>query len=156
MPGARCSVQAGLVAFALALCAPAPADAKTSRSQAAKKALAALGVARGAAPVVVFGSRGPIAPRTRITQAGPGGAGASAAPRLPRRLHSAGVRLRRTGAVMRLGSEPAWLFHEDRGPHQAFEHPGRIALVGLVSGRVRTSRPMRWLPLVGGRPPPWL
>ena len=40
-----------------------------------------------------------------------------------------------------------------QGPNLAFEHPGRVVLVGQQSGKVRVSKRLRWVPLVNGRLP---
>jgi hypothetical protein len=153
--GLRTAVGALLVL--VALLATAPSAHAVDRQAAAKKALAALDVQKGDEPVIVFGLRGTLPPGTLVSQAGPSGAAAAPAARSrfelarQRRIRSAGVEMRRTSSVIRAGSEPVWLFHEDAGPSQAFEHPGRIVLVGARTGAVRVSREIRWVPLVAGR-----
>ncbi len=52
--------------------------------------------------------------------------------------------------------EPSWFFYEDRGPYQAYEHPGRVVLVGKNSGRVKISKTLSWPPLIGVRLPEFL
>ena len=148
--GGRTSTLLAAVLFA-ALLAP-PAGAAVTRSQATSRALAALGTARGDDPAIVFGVRSAVRSRAVVTEAGPDD------PRtvVPgRALRRAGVVLRHAAEVIRAGDEPAWLFFEDRGPNQAFEHPGRVALVGTRTGTVRISRRTRWVPLVDGRRPPF-
>ncbi len=146
-----------LLALIVVLLAAAPSAHAVDRQAAAKKALAELGSRNGDDPVIVFGLRRTLPAGTLVSQAGPSGA-ATAPParsrfelQRQRRIRSAGVKVRRTSSVIRAGSEPVWLFHEDAGPSQAFEHPGRIVLVGARTGAVRVSRGIRWVPLVGGR-----
>ena len=61
--------------------------------------------------------------------------------------------IRGSRVVITTGDEPVWFFHEDQGPSQAFAHPGRIVLVGARTGKVRISRTINWVPLIGNRPP---
>ena len=42
--------------------------------------------------------------------------------------------------------ERAYFFYLDRGAHRSYEHPGRVVLVGAVSGRVIKSRSLRFAP----------
>jgi hypothetical protein len=148
-----------LLALVVVLLAIAPSAHAVDRQAAAEKALAALGTESSDAPVIVFGLRRTLAPGTVLAQAGPRGRAVAAsgdtafARRRARRVKRAGVQLRRPATVMRVGSERAWLFYEDRGPHQAFEHAGRVVLVGARTGTVRVSSTLRWVPLVGGRVP---
>ncbi|HEX8084277.1 MAG TPA: tandem-95 repeat protein [Solirubrobacteraceae bacterium] len=145
--------------FALLALAPS-ADAAVSRQVAAEKALAKLGVRDSTDAVIVFGLRTTLRPRTIISQSGPsGGAVASRALRSAfakqrnRRIRKAGAQVRRADVLLRTGSERTWFFFEDQGPHQAFEHPGRVVLVGADTGRVRVSEETRWVPLVDGKAP---
>jgi Bacterial Ig domain len=161
--GARKAAAALLVLAIAAFAVAAPAaDASVSRSAAAKKALAELGTAKHDRAVIVFGLRTTLRPGTLITQSAPSGrpiataAGRRFAARRQRRIRKAGVRIRRTSTVMRVGRERVWFFYEDRGPHQNYEHPGHVVLVGAKTGRVRMSRQLRWAPLVDGRQPPFL
>jgi hypothetical protein len=157
--GTRTNAALGLFVLLAALLVAAPSAHAVDRPAAAKKALAALGTERSDDPVIVFGLRSTVAPGTLISQAGPRGAvlAPSGGDRYHRlraaRIRRAGVELRSAATVMRVGAERAWLFYEDRGPSQAFEHPGRVVLVGARTGRVRTSSRLRWVPLVGGRAP---
>ncbi|HEY4098055.1 MAG TPA: Ig-like domain-containing protein, partial [Baekduia sp.] len=127
---------------------PALADAAVSRSAATAKALHALGVTHGAQAVRVFGTSATIPARTAITEsAAASGAPATVSP-------ATAVRTGPAASVLRTpATEPVWLFYADRGPFQAFEHPGRIALVGARTGRVTLSRTLRWVPLIAGRLP---
>jgi hypothetical protein len=50
------------------------------------------------------------------------------------------VRFVQTAKVTKTRNEPAGAFYEDVGPNHAFEHAGRLALVGRHSGKVRLTR----------------
>jgi VCBS repeat-containing protein len=135
------------------------AQAAVTRDAAAKKALAALGTESNDDPVIVFGLPGTIRPRTIVSQAGPDGAAVAAAAGLNRfqrartkRIRKAGATLRRADVLLRAGAEPTFFFFEDQGPHQAFEHPGRVVLVGSRTGKVRLAD-TRWVPLLDGKVP---
>ncbi|HEY6760289.1 MAG TPA: tandem-95 repeat protein, partial [Baekduia sp.] len=135
-----------LVAVLLAVVLPPTAGAAVSRDHAAAKALKALRVAGDGQAVRVFGTRSTVAARTAITQSTAGSGAAAADP-------DTGVRSGAAAPVLRTPNEPVWLFYADRGPFQAFEHPGRIALVGARTGHVTLSSTLRWVPLVAGRLP---
>jgi hypothetical protein len=137
-----------LASLAALLLVSGPASASVTRSAATTKALRALGVKGDKQAVRVFALRAPVAPHTAITEAGPASANAGRRLRQP-----AGVTLVPAAPVLRSPGEPVWLFFADRGPHQAFEHPGRIALVGARTGKVTLSRTLSWVPLVAGRLP---
>jgi hypothetical protein len=146
-----------LLAFAIGAL---PAAAATSRASAQRAALDALGVHRGSAPTIVFRERRALAPDTRITAAG--GARLTV-PRTAQAARSRASLLRATGVavvtapkVAQVGSEPAWFFYEDDAPYQAYEHRGRVVLVGARSGRVTVSRAIDWPPLLNGRLPQFL
>ena len=108
--------------------AAAPAQA-IDRSQAAKRALAALGSREGTAPVIVFGLRNSLRAGSRITQT-------SAA--------------KRSRVVLRVGGERGFFFYEDAG------RSGRVALVAARSGQVTVSKTIWQVPLVNGRLPTFL
>jgi hypothetical protein len=140
------------------LAVPAVAEAATSQEQARAKALDALDVRAGSRPVIVFQSRRPLKRGTAVRQAG-----LADAKRTRVRVPSAGGRLRKAGIslvkaplVARVGGERAWFFYEDRGPYQAYQHPGRIVLVGVRSGKVEVSKSFDWPPLINGRRPVFL
>ncbi|ADB49720.1 Ig-like domain-containing protein [Conexibacter woesei] len=145
-----------LIAALMAALGAAPASAIT-RAAADRAALSALGSADGSAPVIVFRAGRPLAPGTAIAEAGAARTAANAAatdtPARRDRLSRAGATITRAPVVLRVGSEPAWLYYEDRGPFQLFEHPGRVALVGERSGDVELSRVLSWPPLANGRLP---
>ena len=142
-----------LASAAVLAAAPAAHGATLDRSAAAKKALAALDAREGDDALIVFGLRRTVEEGTRITQAGPTAAPLSVgSSRVSTRLARAGVKAIAAGRVMIAGEE-SWLFYADQGPSLAFEHPGRVVLVGASSGKVRLSRPLRWVPLVDGRVP---
>jgi hypothetical protein len=133
------------------------ASAATTAKDAERRALAALDVRAGNDPVVVFRQPGTVPAGTAIRQAGVRDAARA------RAATGAGVALRRAGVttveaplVLRTGDEPSWLFYEDRAPYQAFQHAGRVALVGARSGRVRVSTTLHWPPLIAGRLPAFL
>jgi trimeric autotransporter adhesin len=131
----------------LALAAAAPAAAIT-HDQASQRALAALGSSDSSGPVVVFALPRPLPARTRVAQA---------RSRAPWRARPrAAVRAVRAPLAARVGAERAFFFYEDLGPGQAYPHAGRVALVGVRSGRVRISRTLAWAPLVNGRLPAFL
>jgi trimeric autotransporter adhesin len=120
-----------ILTAALVLAVAAPASAVT-RKQASKRALSALGSKSASGPVVVLG--------------------------LPKALH-ANAAVTQTGSKKRLvkvGREGAYFFYEDRGPGQAFPHPGRVAVVGAKSGKVRISRTITGAPRINGRLPVFL
>src|SRR5688500_5763879 len=104
--------RAGLACVLLLLFAATPASAET-RKQAADRALAALGAKKGSDPVIVFGLTKPVAPGTRVTQAGS------------------------KKTVARVGSERAWFFYQDSGPFRLYPHTGRVALVGVRTGKTK-------------------
>ena len=58
--------------------------------------------------------------------------------------------------VLRVGRERAYFFYLDRGAYQAYEHRGRVVLVGARSGRVVRSRTIRFAPAIDGRLPKFL
>ncbi|HEX2087669.1 MAG TPA: Ig-like domain-containing protein, partial [Solirubrobacteraceae bacterium] len=153
------TVAATLLALLLVLLAVAPSAHAITRDAAAKKALAALGTENDNDPVIVFGLRGTLRPRTVIGQSAPSGGSVRSRGRgafgraRTKRIKRAGALIARADVIMRVGAEPAFFFFEDRGPHQAFEHPGRVALVGARTGRVRMSDTTRWVPLIDGRQP---
>ncbi|HEX8205594.1 MAG TPA: Ig-like domain-containing protein [Solirubrobacteraceae bacterium] len=127
-PAARVLV-AGLAA-ALLLAAAAPASAVT-RKQATSRALAALGSSQADGPVVVFALPKPVAARSRVTQG-------------------------RARLVLVASRERARFFYQDAAPGQPYPHPGRVALVGVRSGKVRVSRTIMLAPRVNGRLPAFL
>jgi hypothetical protein len=143
----------------LAIVGVSSAQAAVDRDAAAKKALAALGTADNDDPVIVFGTTRTIRARSTVTEAGPGATvpRAEAGNRYQRarakRIGRAGVRLHRAPVLLRTGDEASWFFFEDRGPHQMFEHQGRVVVVGATSGKVTLSRQTSWVPLVDGRAP---
>ena len=128
---ARASMLASALALALSLAAAAPASAIT-RQHATNKAIAALGAGEGAGPAIVFALPQPLRPGSRITQG------------LAKTL------------VLAVGGEGAYFFYQDGGPSQPYPHPGRVALVGVRSGRVRLSRAFTRAPRVNGRLPAFL
>jgi hypothetical protein len=121
---------AGL-ALAVVLAAVPPAAART-HEQATHKALAALGAAEADGPVVVFGLPGPLRAGSRVTQG------------------------RAKSTVLAVRRERALFFYQDGAPAQPYPHPGRVALVGLRSGKVRLSRTITRAPRVNGRLPAFL
>lgn len=152
------------LALVLAACAgsfalpSSDAGAAVSRAKAERKALAALGAQRGTAPVIVFRHQAALRRGSTITEAVAGQASrrASRASAGTKALRSAGVRLDVAPVVARAGKEPVWFFYADQAPYQAFEHPGRVALVGRRTGRVTLSRALRWAPLIDGALPAFL
>ena len=137
-----------------ALAGPASRDAPSrdaasrpaaiGQKAAIQAALSALGVARRSDAEIVFGLARPIAAHTAVTLGGPAGPAVS------------GLATGTGAAVTLRPTHAAWLFYDDRGPFQAYEHPGRVALVDTVTGRVTMSGTMLWPPVVGGALPPFL
>src|SRR5439155_17060333 len=120
--------------LALLLAAAVPAAA-TTRKQATKKALSALGSKNGNGSVIVFGLKKPLNPGARITQ---------------------GRTKKSSRFVMKVGRERAFFYYEDSGPFQVYPHRGRVALVGAKSGKVRLSKSIKWPPRINGKLPPFL
>ena len=154
---ALCALLASLCCALSAL--PAGA-APVSRAQAQRAALTALRAERGRAPLIVFRMAAPLRPGTRIAVAGPVRlplrGGAQAARSRGALLRAAGVAVTRAPLLARVGAEPAWLFYADEAPYQAYQHPGRVVLVGRRSGRVTVTRRLWWPPLLNGRLPYFL
>ncbi len=123
-------VVAGLV-LALVLAAATPATALTHK-QATHKALEALGATEADGPMIVFALPEPLPAGSRVTQG----------------------RGQRT--VLAVRGERALFFYEDRAPGRAYPRPGRVALVGLRSGKVRLSKTIMRAPRVNGRLPAFL
>lgn len=134
------------------LAAHAPsAQASISPRVAGRLALDALGVAKSTSPVIVFGVDQPLRPGARISQAG--------TVRQPRgRASAAGVVASAAPSVagLRLPGERAYFFFADDAPYGAYEHAGRVVLVGRESGRVRVSRRLAWPPLIDDRLPAFM
>jgi trimeric autotransporter adhesin len=126
-----------VVALVFALCAllvlsaASPASAVT-RKQANKKALAALGSANATGPVTVLGLPKPLKSGTRVTQEG------------------------KKKVLARVGRERAYLLYQDLAPGQPFPHAGRVALVGVKSGKVKLTGTLSRRPLINGRVPAFL
>ena len=132
-----------------ALAGPTSRDVASRRAPVGQKAaiqaaLSALGVARRSDAEIVFGLARPIAAHTGVTLGGP------ASPAV------GGLARGARAALTLRPSHAAWLFYDDRGPFQAYEHPGRVALVDTITGRVTMSRTMLWPPVVGGALPLFL
>jgi hypothetical protein len=125
------SVLAGALALAVALAAAAPAAAIT-RKQATSRAVAALDAGAAAGPVIVFALPEPLRPGSRVTQG------------------------RTKKLVLAVGRERALFFYRHGGPSPRSRKPGRVALVGVRSGRVRLSRTITRAPRVNGRLPAFL
>src|SRR5437764_1365317 len=125
------------VHLALAVCSVvlfalvAPAGA-INRKHASGKALSALGTSRGAGPAIVFGLKSASPAGARVTQGG------------SKKL------------VLGRARERAFFYYEDLGPFRAYPHPGRVALVGAKSGKVRVSKVLSRAPRVNGRLPVFL
>ena len=156
VPHARVALRlASVLALSTAFAAPT-AEAAVTQKQAEKKAINALDLADGKAPVVLFRKLTTVPAGTKIRQAGP----SSAKPKTSKpgrvSLREAGVQVVAAPVVLTSTGEPSWLFYEDRGPYQAYEHPGRVVLVGKTSGRVKISKTINWPPLIGSQLPSFL
>ncbi|MEA2217730.1 MAG: hypothetical protein QOJ35_356, partial [Solirubrobacteraceae bacterium] len=132
-----------LVALMAAFGASASAAGAVTLDGARAKALTATRTERARGGVVLFGLRGPIRAHASIREAGTRGA-------------PAGLSTRAMPRVLTNGHEAAYFFYLDRGAYQAFEHPGRVLLVGAVTGRVVKSRTIRFGPTIDGRVPVFL
>jgi hypothetical protein len=122
------------------------AEASVSRSQANSKALSALGVKSGKAPVVVFGVGRPLGGGSTLAQAG------EAAPPTPRtKLGTATTKAPNVLTVDR--GRRAWAYYADWAPYQAYAHRGQLALVDAKTGAVRLSAFLTSPPVIDGRLP---
>lgn len=152
------SLCCALIALACAVVAAPSSAAPTTRAAAERAALRALRAERGSAPLIVFRGGKPLKAGTRIASAGleqlPRSLARSARTRAEL-LAAAGVQIVKAPQVARL-AEPAWFFYADEAPFQAYQHRGRIALVGVRSGEVTVSRRFSWPPLLNGRLPYFL
>lgn len=103
--------------------------------------------------MIVFGLDRTLRAGTRI-----GEAGTVRKPRGGRVDAGTGVVSTRTPAIrgVRLRGERAYFFYADLGPFQTYQHPGRVALVGRRTGRVRVSERLMWPPLIRGRLPAFM
>ena len=138
-----------LAVFVLALSAlvvASSADSGPSSVLGRKAAVRSgyLGAARHGGAEIVFGLPKPIAAGAVVADAGPARPGLGGASRRSSR-----------GVIARL-KRPAWLFYEDLAPFEQYQHPGRVALVDVRTGRVTVSRSLLWPPVVDGRRPPFL
>jgi hypothetical protein len=130
----------GLVGLLAAGWAPA-AQASVSPTQAKTAALSAL-KATSHGPVIVFKLASPLRAGTVIRQAGAAAPPSSSSARsLP--------------AVQR-ARRRSYFFYEDRGPYQAYQHAGRVALVDARSGAVSLSAVLSWAPVIGSSLPAFL
>ena len=116
----------------------------SGRRAAARAALAALGAARHSGAEIVFGLAKPVAAGTVIAEAGPS------------RPASGGPATRSSRHVIARLTRPAWFFYEDLAPFQQYQHPGRVALVDVRTGRVSVSRVLSWPPALDGRRPAFM
>ncbi|HWT91709.1 MAG TPA: tandem-95 repeat protein [Solirubrobacteraceae bacterium] len=152
--GAAFALASLVSAFAAA--PSAQAAAPTDRADAVRTALTALEAQKSENALTVFALERTVPTGTEISQAGPESAVAAAksaqAPGVSARLARAGVKAFTSAAVLE-AREPSWLLYADQGPSQAFEHPGKVVLVGARTGKVTISETLRWVPLVDGKLP---
>ena len=125
------SIVAAPLALALLLSVAAPASAVT-RKQAVERAVAALGAGTAQGTVVVFALPQPLRAGARVTEWG------------------------KKGVVLAVRRERAFFFYRDGAPSQPHARRGRVALVGVKSGKVRLSRTLTRAPRVNGRLPAFL
>lgn len=142
--------------LSLALVVPATSQAAVSRSQAEQRVIRALELEKGKSPVVLFRNLTPVRSGTAIRQAGPSSGSAKATKPRSKVLRAAGVEVVKAAPVFVVRGEPVWFFYEDRAPYQAYEHAGRVALVGQRTGRVQVSKVLAWPPLLGAKLPAFL
>lgn len=138
------------------LATPAVADAAVSRAQAEQRVLRALDVETGKTPIVLFRNLKTVKPGTPIRQAGPATSTAKATAPSSKILKAAGVDVVKAAPIFTVKGEPAWFFYADLAPFQAYEHAGRVAIVGKRTGRVQLSKTLKWPPLVGAKLPAFL
>lgn len=138
------------------LAAPAVADAAVTRSQAEQRVIRALDLEDGKKPVVLFRNLDTVSRGTAIRQAGPATTTAKSTAPADKVLKAAGVDVVKAAPVFTVKNEPAWFFYADLAPFQAYEHAGRVVLVGQRTGRVQISKELAWPPLVGTKLPPFL
>ena len=124
--------------------ASAQGGGPSGRRAAARAALGALGTARGSGAVIVFGLPRPVAAGTVVAEGGPSSPG------------SGGSTTRSARGVIARLAGPAWFFYEDLAPFQQYQHPGRVALVDVRTGRVSVSRVLSWPPALDGNRPVFL
>ncbi len=151
---ARFSARLLAGAVVLPLVSAAPAVAAVSQPQAERAAISALKLGTGNEPVVLFRQLSVVPSGTAITQAGATAStrASRAAVSRDRALRDAGVKIIKAPLVVR-PKEAVWFFYEDQAPYQAFEHPGRVVLVGRTSGKVTITKSLSWPPLIGGKLP---
>jgi VCBS repeat-containing protein len=154
-PSKRGFTPALLLAVAAMLLLASTASAAVTQKQAAALAVDALGVEERNEAVIVFGLPKPIRTGTRLTQAGTTKPGKGSRKGLSSKLRSAGVRTVRPPGILTARTR-SYFFYEDRGPFQLYQHPGRVALVDVATGRVRISRTITWPPLINRRLPAFL
>ena len=126
---------------------PAISDARsagTSRSAAARSALAALRADRYRGAEIVFGLPALVRSGTVITAGG------------PERPSRGGRVVLSSQSVVATVRSASWFFYQDLAPFQQYSHPGRVALVDIRTGRVTVSRRISWPPLLDGRLPAFL
>ena len=133
----------GLLALASVLAATAPTAGAVTLNGARAKALKATKTERSRAGTILFALPTALRPRTSIREAG-------------RRPPTSGSRTRAMRHVLTVRGERAYFFYLDRRAYQSYEHPGRVVLVGAVSGRVIRSRSLRFAPVINGRLPVFL
>ena len=139
----------GLLAAGLAVATSAFAGAvhpraSVDRQSAARSALARLHVNQHTGAEIVFSLARRVPAGTSVTLGGPTGPA------------TAGSVVSSSTKVILRPQHAAWFFYEDLGPFQAYQHPGRVALVDAVTGRVSVSKSLPWPPVVGGRLPAFL
>jgi VCBS repeat-containing protein len=134
----------GVFVVLMAAFASVPSVAGAVTLDAARaKALTATQAERGRPGMILFGLRSSIRGRSSIRESG-------------RRPPPTGLSTRAMRSVLTVGREPAYFFYLDRGAYQDYEHPGRVILVGRISGKVTRSRTLRFAPVINGRLPVFL
>jgi VCBS repeat-containing protein len=129
---------------ALLLSHASTARAAVTQKDAERKALNALGVEKGSAPVVVFRLGKPVRAGARISQAG-----------TARQPSGGSITTKAAPALLRM-RESAYFFFADQMPYAAYQHIGWAVLVGTRSGKVRISKRLMWPPLIDNRVPAFL
>ena len=133
-----------ITSSALLVVSSAQGGGVSGRQAAVRTALAALDASRHSGAEVVFGLANPLPAGTVIRSGGPSN---------PSR---GGNAAKSTSGVIARANRPAWFFYEDLAPFQQYEHPGRVALVDVRTGRVSVTNALSWPPLLDGRLPAFL
>lgn len=127
----------------------ASAPGSLTRSRADQIALKVLRPGRG---VVVFRLPAPLAAGAIVIQSGPTTQDGAYTKTVGTGLNVVSVTTFPHSRIPR----PAWLYWEDLRPGAGFQHPSELLLIDARSGSVVRLDHLTWIPLIDGRPPPFL